>query len=224
MIKGNVLIRASCRDRDTWMKLIRGGELNAIDLCLDIYSESEVHTINNVFGHRNKVLIAYATPIISIAFLLYGRLKTLFKNIQKVKLDLSLNSKALSYIRMFSAIEIDDIRTLEKIVKTLSVLLLGEGIDIDIAIKESKENYMELQGTGTLFDNKPKNMKYAIVVDTSKNNEMLFVEALVEILDLDIDSLKGFKTMTDIGEIEGLYTYYLSRLSEKGVIRIEEVS
>ena len=48
MAETSIIVRLQCKGKESWVKLIKKSTLNAIDLCLEPYTEDEVRELNSV--------------------------------------------------------------------------------------------------------------------------------------------------------------------------------
>lgn len=222
MLRGNIIIRASCSDREQWIRLIKKGEMNAVDLCLEDYSKSEVEEMNKVLEDHNKVVIAYATPILNIFFLLVGRLLTIFKQLQKIDAEIALNNRLLSQIKPFIQFKDIEPAIIEKQLRGI-LALLGWDINIELHLRENRDGIMVVVGSGITYSNKSGEIGYRIELSTTKDVVSTSISSVIEILNSEAFTLKGFRTFIDMGKIEGVYTSYISKLIEKKVIDLKEV-
>ncbi|MEL9940123.1 MAG: hypothetical protein QW632_01425 [Ignisphaera sp.] len=222
MLRGNIIIRANCSDREQWIRLIKKGEVNAVDLCLEDYSKSEVEEMNRVLEDHNKVMIAYATPILNIFFLLVGRLLTLFKQLQKIDAEIVLNNRLLSQIKPFMQFKDIEPAIIEKQLRGI-LAMSGWDINIELHLRENRDGVMVVVGSGITYGNKSSEIGYRIELSTTKDVVSTSISSVIEILNSEAFILKGFKTFIDMGKIEGVYTSYISKLIEKRVVDLKEI-
>jgi len=223
MVKGDVIIRINCLDRDSWLKLIKKGGVNAIDLCLDIYTSREIEELNKIFESNNKVLIAYATPIINVAFLISGRILAIFKELQELEINMLLNNKLLSYIRTFIGSKNFKIELIKQQIEKIIETLINKQINLHVNVQEHKDNSVVVGGKGVTYNNELKELEYKIQFDATKNIVALSTSSIIEMLGLEAIAMNGFKDFLSIGKVEGLYTIYISKLIERKVIDIKEL-
>uniref|UniRef100_A0A7J2TBB4 Uncharacterized protein n=1 Tax=Ignisphaera aggregans TaxID=334771 RepID=A0A7J2TBB4_9CREN len=222
MAETSIIVRLQCKGKESWVKLIKKSALNAIDLCLEPYTEDEVRELNSVLKHSNRFLLAYATPIISIAFLLAGRAITLFRKIHSLRIELTLNSEASSAIKSF----LTDHSNIEDIITRLLHSVLNTEIESNVVgalVKHQKENTVTIITKGITYSNKKKMYTFRVNLITENNSIQMFSSTLIELLTNPITILKGFLTPLDLGKVEGLYIIIMAKMLEKPLLKIEEI-
>lgn len=223
MVENNTIVRIQCRDRENWIKLIKKGMVNAIDLCLELYEEDEIRELNNVLKHSNKFLLVHATPIISVVLLLIGRVTTLFQEIYNIETELTLNDKASSIIKNFSINQDSDIEIITKILsKAVSTTL--KNTSVNVIVKHHKENIVAVRANGITYSGKKRLYNLVANLITEYNHIQTFSNILIELLEHITTILRGFLTPLNLGKVEGLYTIIMAKMFEKSLIEIVEMT
>ncbi|MEM0026639.1 MAG: hypothetical protein QXT53_01720 [Ignisphaera sp.] len=222
MLKGDVIIRTNCSDRERWIKLIKKGEMNAIDLCLEEYSKNEVKEISKILEEHNRIMIVYATPVLNVFFLLVGRLLTIFKQLQKINVEIALSNRLLSQIKHFIQLKDNGSVAIENQLRKILTTLYWD-INIELHVRENRDCVIVVVGSGITYNNKLSEIGYRIELNTIKDIVSASISSIIEVLNSEDFTLRGFKTFIDIGKVEGIYTLYISKLIEKRVIDVKEV-
>jgi hypothetical protein len=219
----STIIRFQCSDKENWLKLIKKSTLNAIDLCLDLYTENEIIELNKILKHSHRFMIAYATPIISTALLLMGRALALFKEVYSIRLELTLNSKTTSMIKSFISTCNSNVEEISKLLNSI-VKTLDKNIAIDTVIKQHKENSATVSVRGVSYSNKRKIYVFEANLTTEEGNAYIFIDTLVDLMKHYTGIFAGFLTPLDLGKVEGLYATVIAKMIEKSMLKIRGVN